>query len=94
MSQSPFIYPSGSGRTHCEGEEVGSAHRRHSLVGDDQRDVVAAPAELLEQLEGVVARACAHDAVALAELAAQVPRDRGEHGGLVMQVLPPPSDHS
>ena len=59
-------------------------HAGHALVGDQQRDLVAAAAELLQELERLGARGGAQDPVALAEAAPQVARDRGEHGGLVV----------
>ena len=59
-------------------------HRRHALVGDQQRDLVAAACAAAEQVERLGARGGAQDAVALAEAAAQVARDGGEHGWLVI----------
>ena len=56
----------------------------HPLVGDQQRDLVAARAQLCEDLERLGAGGRAHDAVALAEASPQVARDRGEHRGLVV----------
>ena len=66
------------------GEVVGAGHAGHALVGDEQRDLVAAGAQLPEQVERLVARARAHDPVLAAERAPQVARDRGEDRGLVV----------
>ena len=59
-------------------------HAGHPLVGDQQRDLVAAGAQLLEDVERLGAGGGAQDPVALAEAAPQVARDGGEHGGLVV----------
>ena len=47
-------------------------------------DLLAARDELPQRVERLRARGRAHDPVALAELAPQVARDGGEHGGLVV----------
>ena len=65
-------------------QEIGARHDRHALVGQEQRDLVAARAQLLEDLERVCAGARPQDAVALAEPAPQVARDRGEDDGIVV----------
>ena len=65
-------------------EVLRAGHPRHPLVGDQQRDLVAAAAQLGQQLERLGARARAQDPVALAEAAPQVARDGGEHRGLVV----------
>ena len=65
-------------------EIVRSRQSRHPLVCDQQRDLVAAGADLFEQLESVGTGTCAHHAVALAEAAPQVPRDGRQHRGFVV----------
>ena len=62
-------------------EVLGAGHAGHPLVGDQQRDLVAARAQLAQQLERLGARGRAQDAVALAEAAAQVARDGRQHAG-------------
>ena len=56
----------------------------HALVGDQQRDLLAAGADLAEQIERLGARAGAQDPVALPEPAPQVARDGRQHRGLVI----------
>ena len=63
---------------------LGPGHPGHALVGDQQRDLLAARDELLQRAQGLGAGGRAHDPVALAEPPAQVAGDRGEHGGLVV----------
>ena len=65
-------------------EVLGARHPRHPLVGDEQRDLVAARARLAHELQRLGARRRAQDAVALAERAPQVARDRRQHGRLVV----------
>ena len=65
-------------------EVLGAREPGHPLVGDQQRDLVAAGDELLDDLEGLLAGGRAQHAVALAELAAQVAGHGGEDGGLVV----------
>ena len=65
-------------------QEVRAGHHRHALVGEQQGDLVAARAQLREDLERLGARARAQDPVALAEAAPQVARDRRQHDGLVV----------
>ena len=65
-------------------EVLGARHARHPLVGDQQRDLVAARRTSAQQLERLGARGRAQDPVALAEAAPQVARDRGQHRRLVV----------
>ena len=65
-------------------QEVRAGHHRHPLVGEQQRDLVAARAHLREQLERLGAGGRPQDPVALAEAPPQVAGDRGEHDGLVV----------
>ena len=74
---------SGTSLRACD-EVLGARHARHPLVGDQQRDLVAARAQLAQQLERLGARGRPQDPVALAEAAAQVARDGGQHRGLVV----------
>ena len=65
-------------------EVLRARHPGHALVGDEQRDLLAAADELTERLQALRARPGAHDAVALAELPAQVAGDGGQDRGLVV----------
>jgi hypothetical protein len=56
----------------------------HPLVGDEQGDLVAPRAQLAQQLERLGAGGGPQHAEALAEPAAQVAGDRGEHRRLVV----------
>ncbi len=56
----------------------------HPLVGDQHRDLIAARAQLAHELERLGAGAGAQHAKALAEAAAQVARNGGEHRRLVI----------
>ena len=57
-------------------QELDATHLRHSVVGDEYRDRVAAQLELGERLEGVRAGLGAHDPVVLAVVAAQIAGNR------------------
>ena len=63
---------------------LGPGQPRHPLVGDQQRDLLAARDQLAQRPERLVAARGADDPVALAEAPPQVARDGGEHGGLVV----------
>ena len=65
-------------------EVLRARHRRHALVGDEHRDLVAAREQLAQQVQRLGAGARAQDPEALAEAAPQVARDGREHGGLVV----------
>ncbi len=65
-------------------EEVGARQPGHPLVGDQQRDLVAARDEVAQDVEPLLPRARAQDPIALAELPAQVAGHGREHGGLVV----------
>ena len=65
-------------------EVLGARHARHALVGDQQRHLVAARAQLRRSSSASGPERGAHDPVALAEAAPQVARDGGEHRGLVV----------
>ena len=65
-------------------EVVGAGQPGHPLVGHQQRDLLAARADLLQQVEPFGARTGAHDPVALAEAAPQVARYGREHRRLVV----------
>ena len=65
-------------------EVVGARHAGHALIGDQHGRLIAARAQLGQQLQRLRARAGAEDAVALAEVTAQVARDRAQHSGLVI----------
>ncbi len=65
-------------------EERRAGHRGHPLVGDEHRDAVAAREHLAQEVERLRAGRRPEDPEALAEAAAQVAADGGEHGGLVV----------
>lgn len=65
-------------------EIVRAGHRRHPLVGDEQGDLVAAASQLAQQVQTLLARGGAHDAVALGESSAKVAGECGKHGRLVI----------
>ncbi len=65
-------------------EVLRAGHPGHALVGDQHRHLIAARARLAQDLQRIGARAGAQDAEALAEAAAQVARDGGQHGRLVV----------
>ena len=59
-------------------------HPRHALVGDQERDLLAPPAQLVQRLERLRAGRRPHDAVVLAEALAQITGDGGEDRRLVV----------
>ena len=65
-------------------EVLGAGHARHALVGDQHRRLVAARAQLAEQVQGLRPGARAQDPVALAEPAAQVAGHGTQHRRLVV----------
>ncbi len=65
-------------------EVLGARHPRHALVGDQQRDVVPARAQLAQDLQRLSSGARAQDAEALAEATPQVARDGREDRRLVV----------
>ena len=65
-------------------EVVGPGHAGHALVGDEHRDLLAAGADLADEVQRLGAGGRAQDPVAVAEAAAQVAGDGGEDRGLVV----------
>jgi hypothetical protein len=65
-------------------EVLGPREAGHALIGDQQRNLVAARDQLADDLQRLLPRGCAQDAEALAELAAQVTGHRGEDRGFVV----------
>ncbi len=59
-------------------------HPRHALVGEHERERLAAPAQLAHELVGLGARAGAQHAVLLAEAAAEVALHGAQDGRLVV----------
>jgi hypothetical protein len=78
-------HPLGVGHDLARLDEVVRArHAGHALVGDQQGDVVAARAQLAQEVQRLGARRRAQHAVALAKAAPQVARDRRQHRRLVV----------
>src|SRR5204863_8862054 len=65
-------------------EVLGAGQAGHLLVGDEEGDLVAALAELLEEVERLLAGPGTEDAVALPEAAPQVASDGREDRRLVV----------
>ena len=65
-------------------EELDTAHLRHAVVGDEDRNGLATQLEFLESIERVGPRLGPHDPIFLAVVSAQITGDRAGHRGIVV----------
>ena len=65
-------------------EIVGPRQAGHPLVSDQQRDLLAPGANLLEEIEPLGTRTGAHHPIALTKAAPQITRDRRQHRRLII----------
>jgi hypothetical protein len=65
-------------------EEFDAAHLGHPVVGDEDRHGLTPQLEFLERRQRVGAGFCAHDAVTLAVVFAQIAGDRSRHRWIVV----------